>query len=297
VVYDLGGNVLHIIIHTYRNIIDEEVANGILKSIDLAEKEKCGLIIGGNGKDFTVGANLGLVFFAAIEKNYKKISQYVSGFQTLTSRIKYSDAPIVVVPKGLSLGGGCEFALHSDEVLCHTETYMGLPEARAGLVPAGGGTKEMAVRLIQEGASPDNYVKILFNILEGKISKSAFEAIELQYLSSEKQIIRNKNWQLAAAKNLVSDLLEKGYQKPQEPVLCIETKSIFQHLEQIIQQREIPQFEIKLALQIANILCGGRSSHGKVSEQHFLDLEREAFLSQCGKRETLKRLKNILSRK
>jgi 3-hydroxyacyl-CoA dehydrogenase len=300
IVYDLGDYVSYLEIHTYRNIIDEDVANGILYAIKVAEREKRGLIISGEGKDFTLGANLGLVFFAAIEKNYKMISHFVREFQSLTSRVRYSDVPIVVLPKGLTLGGGCEIALHSDDILCYAETYMGLPEARAGLVPAGGGTKEMALKLLKEGASPDKYVEIMFNLFEGKVSSSAFEALEMGYLVNERQIIRNKKRQLAAAKKMVVDIMEKGYKKPLEFVHPAVGKTFFQHMEKAIQHKEgvISPFESRLAGKIANILTGGNSSNGQtMTEQHYLDLELEAFLSQCGERETLKRLKDILSRK
>lgn len=296
-IYDLGENVLNIEIHGYRNIIDAQTAGAIHHALDLAAQKGGSLIISARGKDFTLGVNLGLVFVAAIEKNYSYISYLVREFQNLNMRLKHADTPVMILPKGLTLGGGCEMTLHVSDALCLPETYIGLPEGRAGLLPAGGGTKEMAMRLAAQKAGGEKYLDVLFNLASGKISSSAYEAIHMHILDRQDQVIHNPDRQIATARKKILRIRKyrqnTPFSLPVSPVLPLLEKSIAEKLE----NGWIAPFEGKIASYIARILAGNSNQGNTIDEQGLLDMEREFFVSLCGERETLKRLKAILNRR
>ncbi len=297
--YDLGDDVINLEIQSYRNIIDEEVAYGLLHATEVADRDQKGLLITSRGNDFSLGVNLGLVFIAAIEKNYQLIEKYIVDFQQLNLRLRDVPVPVMLLPKGLTLGGGCEMAMHCDDLLCVAETYIGLPEARAGLIPAGGGMKSLLWKLSHQKAEVEKYMEVLINLTEGTISNSAYHGLEMNYVDNDKQIIRNKHWQLSEAKHRMTELMA-NYKV--NGILTIEAggQYLYQELIGKVQssknQRSWTDFDVKIATHLARILSGGEVEQGqKLSEQYILDLERESFLSLCGEREMLYRCKQILS--
>lgn len=295
-IFDLGEGIFNVELRGYRNIIEAQSAAAIHRALDLAGQKNGGLIVSAQGTDFTVGVNLGLVFAAAIEKNYKELAYLVSEFQKLNMRLKYSEVSVTILPKGLTIGGGCEMTLHAHDALCLPVSYIGLPEAKAGLLPAGGGTKEMALRLAAMDANAGEYIAVLVNLATGKVSTSAFEAVNMRILRSPHQIIFDKRRQLAQA---YSTIVETGKHFRKKEFPRTEPRvSFLPEMEETValkQERgDLRPFEADIALTIASILDAART--GRTDEQGLLDMEREAFLSLCGARETLKRLKRILTR-
>lgn len=295
-IYDLGDGIFNIELRGYRNIIEGQTVAAIHRALDLAEQHKGGVIISAFGSDFTVGVNLGLVFIAAIEKNYDYLSWLVKEFQKLNMRLKYAEIPVMILPKGIAIGGGCEMTLHAADALCLPETYIGLPEAKAGLLPAGGGTKELALRLAVRNANTSDYIDILSNLATGKVSTSAFEAIRMNILHSPEQVIFDKRQQLSTARSAIIEL-SKIYQVRKRGIMASATSPLSAMQEAIMSMQSegiLSSYDARIAEMIASILAAATDE--AIAEQGLLDMEREAFLSLCGERETLKRLKRILTR-
>ncbi len=185
---------------------------------DLAEKDYRGLVIGHQGSDFSLGANLGLVFMYAIEQDYDELDFMVRAFQNTVMRIRYSSVPVVVAPHGRTLGGGCEMTMHADIAQAAAETYIGLVEVGVGLIPGGGGTKEFTKRVsdsLQEGDVELNALQNAFmNIATAKVALSAEEAREMGVLRKMDRISMNKDRQIADAKSAVLELADAGYTMP-----------------------------------------------------------------------------------
>src|SRR5690606_23943698 len=201
-IIDLGDGVLNAEIHTKMNTIGGDVIQGINKAIDLAEKEYKGLVIGNDGANFSAGANIGMIFMLAVEQDYDELNMAVKMFQDTSMRLRYSSIPVVIAPFNLTLGGGCEFSMHADFVQAHAETYMGLVEFGVGVIPGGGGSKEMALRAsddFTEGQIEQTVLRQKFlTIGQAKVSTSALEAYELGYLKSGKFAISMNRSRLLA---------------------------------------------------------------------------------------------------
>ena len=201
------------------NSIGGEVLEGIHKAIDLAEKQYKGLVIANGGENFSAGANVGLIFMLAIEQEYDELDMAIRQFQNTTMRLRYSSVPVVIAPHGLTLGGGCEMCLHADAVQAAAETYIGLVEMGVGLIPGGGGTKELALRAAERNIKEDvevNYLQQLFiNIGTAKVSTSAKEGFENFVLRPGTDAISmNADRRIADAKRKVLMMHELGYTQP-----------------------------------------------------------------------------------
>ncbi len=303
-VIDLGDGILNIEFHTKMNTMGAEVIEGINKGIELAEKDFRGVVIGNDGQNFTAGANLGILFMLAIEQDYIGLNLAIQTFQNTMRRIRYSGIPVVVAPHGLSLGGGCEMSLHSDHVQAAAETYIGLVEVGVGLVPSGGGTKEMTKRVSEHFEPGDIEFNILQNIFmnigTGKVATSALEAVDMKYLRESDGISINPDRLISDAKSEAIRLANAGYSMP-DPTRKIRVlgRSALALFKAGIQGMRTGNFitdhDVKIAEKIAWIMCGGDlSAPTEVSEQYLLDLEREAFMSLCGERKTLERIEAIL---
>lgn len=303
--FDIGDGVLNLEFHTKMNTLGGDVISGINKAIDLAEKNYKGLVIANEGANFSAGANLGLVFMHAIEQDYDEIDMMIRQFQNTVMRVRYSGIPVVVAPHGMALGGGCEMTLHADAVQAHAELYTGLVEFGVGLIPAGGGTKEMTLRVSDAIEAEDlvlnSYKNAFLNIGMAKVSTSAEEAKEFGFLKEGDGITLNKNRQIADAKRKVLQLSENGYsQKKMKTDIKVYGKQVLGMFEaganSMRDGNYISDHDKLISEKLGYIIAGGDlSSPTEVSEQYLLNLEREAFLSLTGEKKTLERIQSILT--
>lgn len=304
---DLGDGIINCEFHTKMNTIGGDVIQGINKAIDLAEKEYRGLVITNDGKNFSAGANIGMIFMMAVEQDYDELNTAVRMFQNTAMRIRYSSIPVVVAPFQLTLGGGCEFSMHADFVQLHAETYMGLVEFGVGVIPGGGGSKEFALRASDE-YKPDQIVQNtlkdrFLTIGQAKVSTSAVEAAELGYLQEGKYAITmNRRRLLADAKAKALDLADAGYIQPAQrtdiKVLGNQGLGIvYVGASSMHEGNYISEHDKKISEKLGWVMCGGNlSAPTEVSEQYLLDMERKAFLELCAERKTLERIQHMLTK-
>lgn len=303
--FDLGDGVLNLEFHSKMNTMGAGALEGINKAIALAEQDFQGLIIGNQGANFSAGANLGVLLMYAIEQEYEEIDMMIRQFQNTVARARFSSIPVVVAPHGLTLGGGCELSMHADRVQAAAETYIGLVEVGAGVIPGGGGTKEFTLRVsdrMQTGDVEYNTLQNTFmNIATAKVATSAQEARDLDILRPQDQISINKDRQIADAKRTVLALAEAGYTQP-VPRTDIKVQGkggmalFLAGINGMKMGKYITDHDVKIVKKLAYIMCGGDLSYPtEVSEQYLLDLEREAFLSLTGERKTLERIQSILT--
>lgn len=305
-IYDLGDGILNVEFRSKMNTFGQGVSEALLKGVTMAEKDFRGLVVGNDSTEaFSAGANLATLFMFAVEQEFDEVNLMIAQFQKLIARLRYSSVPVIVAPHTLTLGGGCEAVLHADRVVAHAESYIGLVEVGVGLIPAGGGTKEMAARasdLYQTGDPELNILQNVFmNIATAKVSTSAQEAREMNYLRSTDQIVLNRSRLLAEAKQAAIELADNGYTQP-KPRTDIKVQgktgiALFKAgLTAMRMGRYISDHDMKIADKLAYVICGGDlSAPQTVSEQYLLDLEREAFLSLTGEKKTLERIQSLLT--
>ncbi|MBY5951752.1 3-hydroxyacyl-CoA dehydrogenase/enoyl-CoA hydratase family protein [Algoriphagus marincola] len=303
-IYDMGDDIIGLEFHTKMNSMGAEVIEGINTAISMAEKSYKGLVIGNEGANFSAGANLAMLFMFAGDQDYDEINLMIAQFQKTMMRARYSSVPVVVAPHNMALGGGCELSLHADHIQAHAELYMGLVEVGVGLIPAGGGTKEMTRRFANGVVAGDvelNQLQEYFmNIAMAKVSTSAEEARGLGYFRPQDGITLNRKRQLAEAKEKVLALSDAGYTQPLEQtnikVLGKTSLALFEAgITGMIYGKYISEHDAKIARKLAWVMSGGDlSSPTEVSEQYLLDLEREAFLSLTAEPKTLERIHSIL---
>lgn len=304
---DLGDGILNVEFHTKMNTIGGEVIQGLNKAIDLAENDYRGLVIGNDGANFSAGANIGMIFMAAVEQDWDEINIAIRMFQNTMMRVRYSSVPVVAAAHNLTLGGGCELCLHADHVQANAETYMGLVEVGVGLIPGGGGSKEFALRLsdeFKEGQIEQNALRERFlTIAMAKVSTSAEEAFELGYLQKDRySISMNRSRLISDAKEKAIELDEAGYTKPvQRKDIRVLGKQgmgiVYAGANSMFAGNFISEHDKKISEKLGYVLCGGDlSAPSLVSEQYLLDLEREVFLSLCGEKKTLERIQSILTK-
>ncbi len=305
-VYDLGDGILGLEFRSKMNTFGAGVIEGVQKSIALAEKDFRGLVIGNDSAEaFSAGANLAMLFMYAVEQEFDEVNMMIAQFQNTMMRVRYSSIPVVVAPHTLALGGGCEISLHADRVVATAETYMGLVEVGVGLIPAGGGTKEMALRCSDLYASGDPELNTLqaafMNIATAKVSTSAQEALEMNYLRRGDEIVVSRARLIADAKNAAIELADAGYTQPKQRTdIRVQGKAGIALFKAGVQGmkmgRYISEHDAKIADKLAYVISGGDLSYAQnVTEQYLLDLEREAFLSLCGEKKTLERLQGLLN--
>jgi len=304
--HDIGDGVLNLEFHTKMNSMGQEVIEGINKSIEIAEAGYKGLVIANNGTNFSAGANLGMIFMLAIEQEYDELEMAIRTFQNTIMRVRYSDIPVVVSPHGLTLGGGCELTMHADKVVASAETYIGLVEVGVGLIPAGGGTKELVLRAsdsYQKGDVQLNVVQESFvAIATAKVATSAHEAYGMGVLRKGQDIIVvNQDRAIAEAKKEVIRMDELGYTKPlQRNDITVQGRAalagFYSGSYGFYFGKYASEHDMKIANKLGYVMAGGDlSGTNQVSEQYLLDLEREAFLSLIAEKKTLERIQSILN--
>ena len=305
VVEDLGDGILNVEFQSKMNTIGGDVLNGLNKAIDMAEKDFRGLVVGNQAANFSVGANIGMIFMMAVEQEYDELNMAIKYFQDTMMRMRYSSIPTISAPHGMALGGGCEISLHADKVVAAAETYMGLVEFGVGVLPGGGGSKEMALRAQDTFKKGDVELNVLqeyfLTIGMAKVSTSAYEAYDLGLLQKGKDVVVvNKDRQIATAKAHAMLMADSGYTQPAArndiKVLGKQALGMFVvGTDSMEASHYISEHDKKIANKLAYVMAGGDLSEPtRVSEQYLLDIEREAFLSLCTERKTLERIQHML---
>ncbi|MFV9510999.1 3-hydroxyacyl-CoA dehydrogenase/enoyl-CoA hydratase family protein [Tepidibacillus sp. LV47] len=303
---DLGDDVALLEFHSPNNAIAIDIITMINQSVEEVSRNYRGLVIGNEARNFSVGANLMMILMEAQDENWEELDIMVRMFQEANMKLKYLDKPVVVAPFGMTLGGGTEVVFAADYVQAAAETYMGLVEVGVGVIPAGGGTKELLLRNLEgipDGVSMD--VQPLVNrafetIAMAKVSTSAKDAKTLGYLRKQDGISVNRDTQIYDAKQAVLALDQLGYQPPKPKKIRVVGETGFNTLRLGIYSYKasgmISEHDQKIAEKLAYILAGGNiPANSYVTEQYLLDLEREAFLSLVGEPKTQARMQHMLT--
>ena len=295
---DLGDGVLCVEFHSKMNAIGGDTIEMLAAGVRHAESGFAGLVVGNDAPNFSAGANLMLLLLEAQEGNWDDVDLMVRAFQRATMGLKYAGVPVVVAPAGMTLGGGCEIALHADLVQSAAEAYIGLVEVGVGLVPAGGGTKEMLSRAVTDlppGTDPLPFVQRAFETIGfGRVSTSAADARRLGYLRDRDLVTMNRERLITDSK---AQVLARAatYAPPQPAIVRAGGESVLAALKLGVhlawRAGRISDHDALIGRKLATILSGGSLvSNGTITEQQLLDLEREAFLSLCGEPRTLERI-------
>ena len=301
---DLGDGCGLVEFHSKMNALGADAIGMLQQSMRDARAHFDAIVVGNQGEQFTVGANLMLVLLAVQEEEWDELDGMIRQFQNACMAVKLAEIPVVVAPFGLTLGGGTEISLHGARVRLAAETYMGLVEVGVGLVPAGGGTKEMALRAHDrcrgvEGADPFPFLKRAFDLIAfAKVSTSGAEA-QRMFLTAADTLSANPDRLIADAKEVALGLARAGYRpappRADIPVLGRPALATFKMgIHNALRGNAISEHDALVGTKVAAILCGGDREPGVAGEQHFLDLEREAFLSLLGTPKTRARIQHML---
>ena len=305
---DLGDGIINVEFHSKMNTIGGGILNALNHAIDMAEKGLYkGVVISNEGANFSAGANVGMIFMLAAEQEFEELNMVVKAFQNTTMRLRYSSIPVIAAPHGMALGGGCEICLHADKVVAHAETYMGLVEFGVGLIPGGGGTKEMALRFsdgLRQGDMRINRFRDNFlTIGQAKVSTSADEAFELGYLRKgiDEVIVSRKN-QISHAKKVCLQMVKKGYnqQAKRKDITVLGQEGlgiVYAGANAMKSGNYISEHDQLISEKLGYVLCGGDLSQlTEVSEDYLLNLERKEFVELCMERKTLERIQSLLQK-
>jgi len=305
---DIGDGVACLEFHTKMNAVDDGMIEMIFASCDIVEKDFLGMVVGNHATNFSVGANIFKVLLGIQRGDWDIIEKLTAEFQSANMRMKYLSKPVVSAPAGLALGGGCEMAMHAARCQPCGETYIGLVEVGVGVIPAGGGCKELMVRLteglpdgvIEAGLNLQHvYAKAFENIAMAKVATSAIEGMELGYIRKTETMSLNRDQQLWDAKQVVLGLA-KFYKKPRQVMIPVMGENFRGMAEAILYNMKQGNFasdhDRRVSRKLAHILSGGDCSEGTlVTEEEILALEREAFLSLCGEKKTQDRIMYMLN--
>jgi 3-hydroxyacyl-CoA dehydrogenase len=319
--WDVGDGVTCIEFNSKMNSLDPLILELISKSVDEVKSNYKALIIGNDSDNFTVGANIGVLLFAANVAAWKEIDEIIKQGQDAFMALKYAPFPVVGAPSGMALGGGCEMLLHCDAVQAHVELYSGLVEVGVGLIPGWGGCKEFAYRQLKKRAEDDSWAakfggwfswlspvktlntmpafgEAMANISTAKVSKSAEEAKSMLILNDKSEITMNRKRVLADAKKKALSMLE-NYKPPVTYNINLPGKSartaMEMRLKELTKLGQITNYDLTVTRACAWVLSGGETDITKeITEQKMLDLEREAFVELVKNKGTLDRLEHML---
>ncbi|MGZ8785236.1 MAG: 3-hydroxyacyl-CoA dehydrogenase/enoyl-CoA hydratase family protein [Acidimicrobiia bacterium] len=305
--YDLGDRIGLVEFHTKMNSIDAQIIEMINNACDRVNRgELDGLVVGNDAPNFSVGANIGLVGMLIMADMWDELEQAIRGIQDAHMKMKHCTGPVVIAPRGMALGGGCEAVMHGDAVRASAETYLGLVELGVGVIPAGGGCKEMAFRFY--GSAPATVKPNLFPLMEhifrtvgtGIVGGSAEEGRALGYLRPTDKVTLNPDNVLADAKADVLAMLATGYKPPVPTTVPVPGRDGIATLKVAAHTMRgggyISEYDEYLARKLAHVICGGAVPEGtERTEQDFLDLERAAFLELCHEEKTMARIQHMLS--
>ncbi|HSD28240.1 MAG TPA: 3-hydroxyacyl-CoA dehydrogenase family protein, partial [Vicinamibacteria bacterium] len=301
---DLGDGCALVEFHSKMNALGGDAIAMLATAVKEAHAHFDALVIGNQGEHFSAGANLMLMLLGAQEEEWDELDLTIRQFQAANMGLKYADVPVVAAPFGLTLGGGCEVCLHCDRVRASAETYMGQVELGVGLIPAGGGTKELALRGLDraagvDGADPFPFLRRAFDVIAfAKVSTSGAEALRM-LLGPADSLSPNPDRLIADAKQVALGLARAGYRpgRPRTDIPALGRPALATFKMLVHNGRRsghVSEHDAFLATHVATILCGGDRPPGVASEQDFLDLEREAFLSALGTPKTRERIQHML---
>jgi 3-hydroxyacyl-CoA dehydrogenase len=304
---DLGDGVACLEFHSKMNALDADIIGVAQTAFEEVNENFIGLVIGNQGEHFSAGANVMTVGLAAENKEWDKIDQAGKALQDFLMAARYSPKPVVTAPFGYTLGGGCEVMMAGARVVAHAESYIGQVEVGMGLVPAGGGCKELLRRIVSPamqtpGVDPLPFMQRVFELIGmGKVATSAEEARQMGFLTPCDRVVMNRDYLITEAKKTVLQLVAEGYRPPirgkviyagGERLLAALRIAIFS----MLQGNYISEYDAKIGNRLAYVLCGGNlTSPTWVDEQYILDLEREAFVSLCGEEKTRERIWHFLN--
>ncbi len=302
---DLGDGALCVEVHTKMNTIDDDVIQMLMAGVDEAEKNHAALVIGNDGEHFGAGANLMLIFMASQQKVWGQVDKVVVDFQQALQRLRYSKVPVVAAPFQYTFGGAAEIAMAADACQAHAETYMGLVEVGVGLVPGGGGCLRMVERWTEsvqdvEGVDLLPFVgQASLNIAMAKVATGAEEAKRLRLLLPTDGVSLNRDHLLLHAKEKALGMARAGYRPPLPRIIKAAgldaARTIGVRVWGMLEGGYASEHDALVANKVARICCGGDVPAGtELTEQHYLDLEREAFLSLCGTEKSQARMQSIL---
>lgn len=303
--FDIGDGVALVEFHTKMNALDDDIFAITSEALDRVEKDFDGLVVGSEADHFSAGANLFMVVVAAQQGMWASLNSAVQNLQNLNMRMRYFPKPVVVAPAGLALGGGCEVTMHASRVVAAAETYIGLVELGAGVIPAGAGTKEIMRRVINPAMKTDSaeafpFVQRAFlQIGQAKVATSAYEARDMGILGPCDRIVVNRDHLLTEAKKEVLHLAASGYHPPAPELIFAPGRDMYGAMRlgawSFKEGNYITEYDAHIATKLAYVMAGGCLTKPQwVSEQYILDLEREAFLSLCGEEKTQARMWAIL---
>ncbi|OPA76941.1 3-hydroxyacyl-CoA dehydrogenase [Paenibacillus selenitireducens] len=303
---DLGDDVVCLEFHSPNNAIGVDILTMIQQSVDEVRRNWRGLVLANEGRNFCVGANLMLLLMEAQDGEWDEVDHIIRTFQNTMLKLKRLEKPVVAAPHRMTLGGGVEACMPADRILFSAETYFGLVETGVGLIPAGGGCKEMALRVSQSAGSADEDVqpflnKIFETIAMAKVSTSGEDTRNLHYMRAQDRVIMNPDYRIYEAKQAVLALDRDGYVLPEEELIRVvgeDGRAVMQlGALQLYQGGYISDHDLLIARKLAHVLAGGNAPAGtRVTEQYMLDLEREAFLSLTGEPKTLQRIQHTLAK-
>jgi 3-hydroxyacyl-CoA dehydrogenase len=301
---DLGDDVLCLEFHSKMNVLGQDQIGMLMTACDMVENDWRGLVVANQGENFSAGANLMMLMMEAMEGNWEDIDMIVRAFQRATDRLEFCNAPVVTAPHGLTLGGGCEVTMGGDAVRASAETYIGLVEFGAGVVPAGGGCLRVYRHNVDRLTDRKDLQPAMRGAFEtigmAKVATSAAEAPGLGYLKPGDSWSMNRDLQIADAKDMVVRMSEAGYVPPvADPAIPVIGRNGVALAESVLFNMEeagyISAHDHKIGGYLAHILSGGDvPGPTTVSHQHMLDLEREYFMKLMGERKSLERMQSIL---
>jgi 3-hydroxyacyl-CoA dehydrogenase len=303
--FDIGDGVALVEFHTKMNALDEDIFAITSEALDRVANDFDGLVIGNEADNFSAGANLFMVVVASQQGMWDQLDASIRKLQGMNMRMRYFPKPVVVAPAGLALGGGCEITMHASRVVAASETYIGLVELGAGVIPAGAGTKEFMRRIVNPAMKTDNaevfpYLQRAFlQIGQAKVAASAFEARDMGILNPQDRIVLNRGHLLTEAKREVMSMSAAGYRAPAPELIYAAGRDMYGAMKigawSFKEGKYITDYDSHIATKLAYVMAGGELSKPQwVSEQYILDLEREAFLSLCGEEKTQARMWSLL---
>lgn len=303
---DMGDNVGLVEFHSTANALDQDIFDMVAHALDLTEDGRFdALVIGNEGRHFSAGANIMLIWMAALQEAFDQIETSIKNLQDGLTRIRYFPKPIVAAPHGMVLGGGAELVMACSKRVAAAETFIGLVEMGVGVIPAGTGTKEMIRRVINpvmriQNADPNSVMmKVFQQIALAKVATGAFEAFEMGFFQLGDRVIMKKEHLLAEAKRSALAMLREGYKPPMPEKIYAAGRDVLAYLRTAVwdlrEKGWATEHDAVIANKLARVLCGGELSEPTwVPEQYILDLERQIFLELCHEQKTLDRLAHMI---